>query len=791
MLACLTFLSGIHSVQDLYRALTGVRSIYEVDAKALSVEGELQFRIQESRRCFLELLVAAGTEEERLSKVAQAREADAQVSLLTGQATVLTRDGAHFGQFTRAWEDYLETRDDMIALSLQSHVPEALAIERAAGRVAFDRAAEALRQGKRRLEASSQQKVQTAWQTMRRACLEVVALLVVSLLLVVALLAGATGRRRMLRELHAAFGVIHESETRFRNVFESASVGIVVLDCSLRIVSVNRAISEMSGHSSYAVTGWPLARLLPLDEDGDGAAALAELLQGRRSWYRTESRILGKAGETGWIRASASLVGSPEEPAGIVLLCEDILEQKLAREQLGYQATHDSLTGLWNRSHFEAVLAADLLAAPGSVSLLYIDLDGFKLVNDTLGHAVGDELLRAVSNRLRDCATQNDNVARVGGDEFIVLCRREQACSEPSASAPEAQLAAGILRALREPFPIRGQAVTVGASIGISRSPEDGSTAAELIQNADTAMYEAKRSRNEGFFYFDARMREAALRRARVEACLRGAVERGEFKVVFQPLYDIHSGALVRFEALCRWLHPELGQVPPGEFIPIAEETGSIASIGEWVLREACRQARIWQGANAGIGVAVNVSAVQFSNRYFVELVTEYLSAEQLPAYLLELELTETAVLRDRDDAIEKMRRLRAMGIRISLDDFGTGFSSLSSLQYLPVDRLKIDRSFTTTLEDGPASTSMVQSLVAMSRTLGLRVTLEGIETRRQMEIARELGCHEAQGYFLGRPESGEDALRRVLKENSPPPADLLPPLPLTSLPDSSRAVLR
>jgi predicted signal transduction protein with EAL and GGDEF domain len=329
--------------------------------------------------------------------------------------------------------------------------------------------------------------------------------------------------------------------------------------------------------------------------------------------------------------------------------------------------------------------------------------------------------------------------------------------------AVPARVAERLLLAFDAPVDIDGHEIPIGASIGISRYPLDGQDAGTLLQTADSAMYSAKRSGKHRFGFFSAQMRLDAHQRLATESRLRRALEYREISVSFQPQYELSSNRLVRFEALCRWFNPELGQVPPDRFIPIAEKTGMIIELGDFVLRESCKQALKWQSAGP-VQIAVNVSAVQFARTDFVDSVTTVLRETGLEPSLLELELTESTLLQDRDDAIRKMNTLRQYGVRISIDDFGTGYSSLSYLQNMPVAALKIDRSFTAKLGSSQTALSMVKAIIAMARALGLRIVTEGVENQAQVQILRQLGCDDVQGFYYGKPEKASLALERVIR---------------------------
>jgi diguanylate cyclase (GGDEF)-like protein/PAS domain S-box-containing protein len=551
---------------------------------------------------------------------------------------------------------------------------------------------------------------------------------------------------------------LRESERRFRNAFEEAAVGMVILDAGGHIESVNRGFTEILQYSAAEVTGKQLMALASREQFPDMEQDRRLIAEGAMRNFRRERRFVRKDGAGVWVRTSVAALVLDGMPHTVGLM-EDITEQREARDQLNRQALHDPLTGLANRLHFEETLQKAIQSATvGEIALLYIDLDGFKMVNDTLGHRAGDLVLKEVAARIGKNLRGAGLLARIGGDEFTVVLKDVQGVEEATGAA------AGVLEAFRTSFRIEGHEVSIGASIGISRYPLDGSDASALLQSADAAMYCAKRSGNNRYQLFTAQMRQEAYQRLVMEMCLRNALEHREISLQYQPQYELATGRLSGFEALCRWSNPAMGPVSPDRFIPLAEETGLIVEIGKYVLREACRQALEWQTRHSAVRVAVNVSATQFTRPDFVNSVIDVLQETGLKPALLELEMTESSAIQDREDAVRKMQDLRRLGVRFSIDDFGTGYSSLSYIQYMPVDVLKIDRSFTAKLGTSRRALSMVRAIIAMARALGLRVVTEGVEKAAQVEVLRELGCDDVQGYYFGKPEDGDASVARALK---------------------------
>ena len=449
------------------------------------------------------------------------------------------------------------------------------------------------------------------------------------------------------------------------------------------------------------------------------------------------------------------------EVSGGAVIARDISERKEAEREMAHRALHDHLTGLPNRLLLSERLSESIAAAErarAATAVIFVDLDGFKFVNDTLGHEAGDALLQQVAERLGACIRQEDMLARMGGDEFMLVVNRV-AGEEVALSIAER-----LREALRAPFFVAHHELVVTASVGISIYPRDGTDESTLRRNADTAMYEAKQSGKDRVRLYRPALGAAFQARLELETDLRHAIEREELRLFYQPVYSVTGDRQTAYEALARWPHPRLGLLSPNGFIPLAEETGLIVPLGEWVLREACRRCHCWQEQGSPqVRVAVNVSPLQFARPDFVDTVLAVLRETGLPGALLDLELTESIVMNDIESAIEKMTRLRGQGVRISVDDFGTGYSSLGYLPRLPIDILKIDRCFVALIGENDAAVRLIQGMISLAHSLGKRVIVEGVETAAQLEILRHLGCDEVQGYLMGAPAPLGDSSQQLL----------------------------
>ena len=544
------------------------------------------------------------------------------------------------------------------------------------------------------------------------------------------------------------------------SIFEHSGEGILISDADERIVAVNKAFCRITGYSKEEVLGRSAHMFDSVHQDEDFYRRMREEIRTSGSW-RGEMLEMKKGGEVYPKWASVGAMKSPEgRISHYFSIFSDISERKRAEERIHHLAYYDALTDLPNRSLLNKLVTQTLAAAARSRAhgaLLFIDLNRFKPINDTLGHEVGDRLLKQVGERFRATLRSEDLMARLGGDEFVAglfdIAKREHA----------GIVAQKLLTALDEPFLIDGNELRLGACIGISIYPQDGDNAETLLRYADIAMYRAKQTRQNAYMYYSEEMNRRSMDRLKIETGLRQALDRGELRVHYQPKVSIDSGEIIGAEALVRWQHPSEGMIPPGEFIPVAEETGLVVQIGEWVLEQACLQAQAWQRAGLPLlKIAVNISARQI-NAGLPRTVAALLARLGLPPEWLELELTESMLMHGSDEVIDMMDELHAKGISLALDDFGTGYSSLSYLKRFPIDTLKIDRSFVAGIPQDANDCAIAGAIVSMAKQLGHKVIAEGVETREQLAFLSSLGCHEIQGYLFspGVPAESFAALVR------------------------------
>jgi diguanylate cyclase (GGDEF)-like protein/PAS domain S-box-containing protein len=567
---------------------------------------------------------------------------------------------------------------------------------------------------------------------------------------------------RFFVDLHLKETALHESEERFRRAFDDAPIGIGLVGIDGAWLRVNRALCEISGYSEAALLAQHFTDLIHPNDQPGAAHHLRELLSGKATSCKLEQRHCHADGHFIWVVVSLSVVRDTGGRAlYLIAQFEDVTERKRAESQLTHQALHDSLTGLANRALFldRVELALNRVQRSGSsAAVLFLDIDRFKVVNDSLGHDRGDELLRAVGERLRELLRPIDTIARIGGDEFTILC-------EETGERDAVAVAQRILDALAEPFEVGGADVFVTASIGIVLSSNASADPGHLISDADAAMYRAKENGKARYELFDDRMRDRAMQRMATENALHRALDRGEFRLFYQPEVDLDTGAVRGVEALLRWDHPQRGLILPAEFVPLAEETGLIVPIGRWALEGACRQARRWQRECPGAvpQVSVNLSGRQFAQPDLIDFLSRALEQARLEPALLCLEVTETVLLRDSEQTLTILAAMRGLGVRIGIDDFGTGYSSLSYLKRFAVDVLKIDKAFIDGLGSDAQDSSILAAVARLAQALNLTAVAEGVETAQQLRVLRRLGFKSAQGFYFAAPQPA-DEIRKLLR---------------------------
>jgi diguanylate cyclase (GGDEF)-like protein/PAS domain S-box-containing protein len=539
-----------------------------------------------------------------------------------------------------------------------------------------------------------------------------------------------------------------------RKVFEVNSEAIMVTDAANRIVKVNAAFQNITGYEEAEVLGCDPKILGSGRHDSSFFQGMWRALVERGHWSgEIWDRRKDGSEYPKWVRVD-TISDKDDQVTHYVTVFSDISERKANEEHIRHLAQHDALTGLPNRFMLAAHLEHALSRAERSsetVGLMFIDLDNFKTVNDTLGHHVGDRLLCDVAKRISGAVRKSDIVARIGGDEFVVVL---ESCRYPS---DEGSVAQKIIDLLAEPVDIDGHLLHATPSIGVAIYPEDGQSSDELMKNADLAMYHAKSVGRNNFQFYAEHMNQTTAVRAQLEGRLRAALAGDQFLLHYQPQIDQQSGRVNGVEALIRWQSPELGLISPLDFIPLAEEVGLIVPISAWVLRTACKTAKVWLDAGVSFGhVSVNVSPQEFRKGNFPEYVESMLAETGLPPACLELEITESTLMDSAEITVATLLRLKALGVALAVDDFGTGYSSLAYLKRFPIDRLKIDRSFVLDLETDPSDAAISTAVIALAHSLGLGVVAEGVETQGQLDFLRRQGCDSVQGYFFSRPISAD-----------------------------------
>ena len=778
-----------------------MQDAYMVDVRGIRLEGDLQLAMQQSRRSFVAAILATSehpaaknsADEDSAARIHSMQLHDAAIAATESSLDQLGEDPRRYQrEFHQRWQQYTAQRDQLLAAAMHGGPGTAHAMDAGLGAHTFLPAEQSAQDAAVALEASVAAKIRDASKALSAAESELLAVVFIKLIVVSLLIWLDLKRVRAERQFRRATRELRASEDSFKRAFDSASVGMGIFALDGTVLSVNPMGAKMVGYEVSELVGTKVKDIMAPEFREDHIQRIATLPTSQETSYVAERRVIRKDGTAAWVRNSVTLMKPEDGEAHYFSISEEITLQKEAHDRLAYLANYDPVTNLPNRRYFEEQLVAALKPVAGrsnGVALLYLEIDSFDFLKGTFGRTVADEILGELGVHLKAFQQETELIARLDDQVFGMLLS--------AAPYDEATLIrAGELRSIFHRTGETGKhRIPISASIGIAYSNEsssdssklridrsradspraDGNGEAASVAEADTlmkyaraAMFEARSRGGDSIFLADPALQERAAQRHRIESALLRGLRQDEFRVVFQPQFKVSTGKLVRFEALCRWNSSELGPIPPDRFIPIAEQTGLITEIGRRVMHEALRQAKIWTDSGRRIGVAVNISPMQFMRPDFTHTITEVLALTQFPPELLELEITEGIFIRDLNLAVARIRELQRLGLSVALDDFGTGYSSLSYLQRMPIDAVKLDRSFVSDLTTDAGTVSMVRSVLAMAEALNLRVVTEGVETQEQLDILRALGCEEAQGYLLGRPESSEMALRRVL--DSPVP---------------------
>jgi diguanylate cyclase (GGDEF)-like protein/PAS domain S-box-containing protein len=566
----------------------------------------------------------------------------------------------------------------------------------------------------------------------------------------------------------AALARLRESEERYSSTVELAAIGISHVGPNGRFIHVNRQLCEMLGYSREELLDLTVRAISHPDDIHVTDKDAERMRSGQVSSFKAEKRYLRKDGTPIWVRITVAPRRGPDGTwLHDISIVEDVSERRLAEERVQYLATHDEMTDLPNRTMFTQLLTHAIEQGrryKRRFAVLFIDLDRFKIVNDSLGHDAGDELLKVMAARLRGCLRSSDVVARLGGDEFVLLVEE---LNERQAAAVVAR---HVLSAVIRPVVVLGQECRVTASIGIATFPEDAQDPKNLMKNADMAMYVAKEEGKNNYQFYSSDISAVTVERMALERHLRHALDRNELSLQYQAKVSLGTGEIRGVEALLRWRHPELGSVPPNRFIPIAEESGLIVPIGTWVIGTACAQGAAWlrQGLPR-VRIAVNLSPRHFRDVNLVADVAGILARTGLPPELLELELTESMIVHDVEQAVERLNAIKELGVRLAIDDFGTGYSSLAHLKRLPIDTLKVDRSFIRDLPRDVEDRAITEAIISIGKTLGITVVAEGVETPEQQAFLSSRSCDEMQGFYFSRPVD-TDEFTELLRTHAPAP---------------------
>ncbi|HYN84121.1 MAG TPA: EAL domain-containing protein [Pyrinomonadaceae bacterium] len=583
-------------------------------------------------------------------------------------------------------------------------------------------------------------------------------------------------RKEQARQNEKRDRAFYDNAERFRSAFDHAAIGMALVTTEGRWLQVNRSLCDILGYSDRELLATDFLTVTHPDDLATALSNIGQLLKGKAATTQMEKRYVNKNGHVVWVHWSASLArDSYSKSVHLIFQIQDITDRKLAEQRLHHDAFHDSLTGLPNRAlfmdHLKLAIARSQRHSEQLFAVLYLDLDRFKIINDSLGHSIGDQLLIGIADRLTKNLRPGDTVARLGGDEFTILVE------DIAEERESVQIAERIQKELSAPFQIGGREVFTTVSLGIAPSTTGYEQAEDILRDADTAMYRAKSLGKARYEIFDKAMHARAINLLQLETDMRRAIERQEFFVHYQPIVALDGFRLQGFEALVRWHHPQRGYISPMDFIPVAEETGLIIALGEWVLRESCKQMQRWQTifpCDPPLFISVNLSSKQFSQNDLINQVSSVIHDTTINPRSLKLEITESVVMENIETATEMLKDLRALGVQLSIDDFGTGYSSLSYLHRFPIDTLKIDRSFVTHMSENNENTEIVRTIIVLAQNLGMDVVAEGVETKEQLALLNELGCENGQGYYFSKPVNREGAEKIIADTYS----SLLPVLP-------------
>jgi diguanylate cyclase (GGDEF)-like protein/PAS domain S-box-containing protein len=559
---------------------------------------------------------------------------------------------------------------------------------------------------------------------------------------------------------------LRASQTQFQSAFSEAPIGMALVTPDGRWLEVNPALCKLLGYSESEMLSLDVQKVVHPDELYRFLCKINQVITGEVSSHQIETRYRHKLGHEVWVLESVSLVREPQSNCvHLIFQIQDITHRKRGEEKLIYDASHDALTGLPNRAWFMSQL--DLAVKESSkvrnrpFAVLFLDLDRFKVINDSLGHPTGDELLKGIAERLRRCLGPADKISRLGGDEFTILLTGIRSKADVISFVERIQVE------IARPFTLRGYETYTTASIGIAISTLNYHRPEDILRDADIAMYKAKSLGKARHVIFDETMHISIMSRLQLETDLHRAIERGELFLEYQPIVSLQTGEPEGFEALIRWQHPDRGLISPDEFISLAEEAGFIIPIGRWIIGEACRQMRQWQdelSLEHTFFVSVNISSKQFSDLNLLDYITEVLNMTGLDSRMLKLEITESTLMENFEAAMTTLKRLRSLGVGLSIDDFGTGYSSLSHLHSLPISTLKIDQSFISRIGENNENREIVNTIIVLAQNLGMKVIAEGIETKQQLELLRGLNCSQGQGFLFSRSVDAKLA-GRVIQE--------------------------